>query len=371
MNTRKAVKEAAEEANIKGSGLTNTAKITIWYTMFLVLISGSLMGAIIYVYNHKGGLGEDAELNIFAILLPAILALAAFGGYLITRQSFAPVRKIIETTDEITKDGDLSRRIPIGKSRDEIYDLAKSFNTMFDRLEDMVRREKQFTADASHELRTPIAVIQSQSEYAMEDEDYAAEAVNVINRESRKMSSLITSLLMISRSDAGRMIPDIELTDASELIREILLIKKAAADELHVRIEVNLPEVLDIRTDDEMLARIVVNLVDNALKYGRHPYGTIRISGYLQENDFVLTVSDDGEGIKEEDMERVWERFYQVDESRSGESSSGLGLSIVQSLVNSLGGSAVLLGKEESELGGASFRIRIPADGDIKRQTKQ
>ena len=365
LNTPQREKEAPKE---KTSGLSNTARITIWYTVFLVLISASLSGAILLLHNARGSLDVDAEMKFFAILLPVIILLAALGGYLITRQAFAPVRKIIETTDEITKDGDLSRRIPLGKTRDEIYDLGKSFNGMFDRVEELVNREKQFTSDASHELRTPIAIIQSQSEYAMEDHEYAPQAAGVINREARRMSSLLTNLLMISRSDSGRMMPEVGPTDAAELIYGIAHVKEGVAKDLGVKIEVDLPEELDIITDDEILARVVINLVDNALKYGKHPDGRIKISGGLEGPDFVFTVSDDGNGVKEEDKERIWERFYQADSSRTGGQSAGLGLSIVQSLVKALGGRAMLLNKEESELGGATFEIRIPADGRLPAQ---
>ena len=353
---------STEEEPREISGMTNTARITIWYTVFLVLISASLIGVIFYIHNSRHDLSSGTEMNIFLILLPIIILLAALGGYLITRQAFAPVRKIIETTDEITKDGDLGRRIPLGNSRDEIYELARSFNGMFDRLEQLVKREKQFTADASHELRTPIAVIQAQSEYAMEDNEYAPQAVSVINRESRKMSSLITNLLMISRSDSGRMVPDIGPTEAAEIIRGIVHVKQDMADELGVKLQADIPEELNIQTDDEIFARIVINLVDNALKYGKHPDGTVKVSAKLYGGTLIIRVSDDGEGVKEEDRARIWERFYQSESSRSREGSAGLGLSIVQTLVKALGGSVRLLEKKDSELGGASFEVRLPVE---------
>lgn len=353
---------AREEKTREPSGMTNTARITIWYTVFLVLISVSLTVVIFYIHETRHDISGGTEVKFFLVLLPIIIIMAAFGGYLITRQSFAPVRKIIETTNKITKDGDLSRRIPLGNSRDEIYDLARSFNGMFDRLEQLVKREKQFTSDASHELRTPIAVIQAQSEYAMEDKEYAPQAACVINRESRRMSSLLTNLLMISRSESGRMAPDIGPTDAAEIILGIAHVKQSMADELGVKILVDIPEELNIQTDEEIFARIVINLVDNALKYGKHPDGIVKISADLKGGTLVIRVSDNGEGIKEEDRERIWERFYQAESSRTGGGSAGLGLSIVQTLVNALGGSVRLLEKEESELGGADFEIRLPVE---------
>ena len=453
----------------KGSSFSITARITIWYAIFLVLISASLMGVLFHMYNERGRMtaetklikvveevsglisddgdefifddkiqyyfkeayisvykrdGEmivgrlprkinafpplntesvqnttdstdtewyvyDANLRVegkdlyirgmmssvgdigassfevmmFAVLLPIIVLLAALGGYLITRQAFAPVREIIKTTDEISKDGDLSRRIPHGKSRDEIYELSSSFNGMFDRIEDMVNREKQFTSDVSHELRTPISIIRAQSEFAMEDKEYAEEAAGIINRESQRMGRLISNLLTIARSDSGRMTPEITHVDVSELLEEIVEARTPAAGKGGTRIELDIEPGIEMDTDEIMLARMVANLIDNAIKYGKPADGSegiIRVSVRREGDQMICRVSDNGEGIKEEDRERIWERFYQADAARTEGNSSGLGLSIIMAFAKVLGAEARLLEKEESELGGASFELRIP-----------
>lgn len=298
-------------------------------------------------------------MTLITAIMPVIIILAAIGGFLITRGAFAPVREIIRTTEEITEDGDLSRRIPLGKSRDEIYELSESFNEMFDRVEELVKREKQFTADVSHELRTPLAIIQAQSEYAMEDETYVNEAVGIINRESRRMNELISKLLMIARSDSGRMEMQIEEVSLSELLREIAEIKRPLAEEAGQSIETNIADDIILETDEDMLARIVVNLVDNAIKYGKKDGGRILISAFSDGGNVVCRVSDDGEGISPENREKVWERFYRTDEARTIGDSTGLGLAIVVALAKTLGAEVELLDEKNSELGGASFEIRL------------
>ena len=312
--------------------------------------------------NDKGGAGPF-EISVFAVLLPIIVLLAALGGYLITRQAFAPVRKIIETTDEISRDGDLSRRIPLGKSRDEIYDLSNSFNGMFDRIEDMVNREKQFTSDVSHELRTPISVIRAQSEFAMEDKEYAVQAASVINRESQRIGRLISNLLTIARSDSGRMVPEIAHVDVSELLEEIVEARVPTAGQGGTKIVLDIEPGIEMDTDEIMLARMVANLIDNAIKYGKPADGSegiIKVSVRRDGDYMICRVSDNGEGIKEDEREKIWERFFQSDAARTAGNSSGLGLAIITAFAKVLGAEARLLEKEESELGGASFEIKVP-----------
>lgn len=137
-------------------------------------------------------------LKFAAVALPALVVIAALGGYFITRRAFGPVRNIVDTASEISRDGDLSRRIELDDSqktsKDEIYSLAGTFNGMFDSLQESFEKEKRFTSDVSHELRTPLSVIISQSDYALDDVEYREKALNVINREARRMSNLVNRL---------------------------------------------------------------------------------------------------------------------------------------------------------------------------------
>lgn len=319
------------------------------------------------ISDTRGEGVRSFEQMVFAILLPIVLIMAALGGYLITRSAFAPVRKIIDVTDEIRDEGNLSRRIPLGTQRDEIYELGESFNDMFERIEDMVQREKQFTSDVSHEIRTPISVIQSQSEFALEDPEYGPKALQVINNECRKMTALISNLLMIARSESGRMEPEIETVNLNDLIGGVVEIKRPMANEVGTSLELDLVEgdEMIIETDEGMLTRILLNFVDNAIKYGKQPGGRVLIRARIIDEEFICRVSDNGGGIPEEDRERIWERFYRTDVARSSANSTGLGLAIVSALVAALGGTVRLLPSDQAELGGSTFEFRLPVNPNL------
>ena len=334
-----------------------------------------LEGKKLYVRGMINGSvieGRSAyEQTLFIITIPIIILLASISGYFITRRAFAPVREIINTTNEIEKDADFSRRIPLGNSRDEIYELSESINRMFDKIEDVVGREKQFTSDVSHELRTPITVIRSLSEYAMEDSEYVPKALEVINRESRRMTSLISNLLMLARSDAGRLKPNYETLDLSEVVEDIVAMKEKDAEDSGVKMELRAGEILPVSTDRDMATRIMLNLLDNAIKYVTKPGGRVIVDIHRDGDDIVCLVADNGEGIPSEEADKIWQRFYRRDKTRSGEDSTGLGLAMTESLSKALGGSTRLLDEEETarvwneldpseESYGAVFEFRLP-----------
>lgn len=310
--------------------------------------------------------------RFFLVSLPVLMILAAAGGWLITRQTLSPLRGLIKVTDEIRLEGDLSKRVPEAESSDEISALTRSFNSMFDSIEAVVDREKQFTSDVAHELRTPLAVIRSQSEYAMEDPGYAPEAAAVINRESRRMSDLVSRLLMLARSDAGRLEPASERTDLAELLCEVT--EQAAEGAAEKGVEVTFrnasgkPAVY-VMSDADLIIRIILNLTDNAVKYGRHPGGRVEVRLALSGDGraAICTVADDGEGIDRAERQKIWQRFYQSDAARSRGDSAGLGLSMAESLAKALGGSIRYVDEEDradGELEGAVFELELPLPPD-------
>lgn len=319
-------------------------------------------------------------LRFLLIALPGFVLLAVLGGRAITRRAFRPLRDIISTTEDIRADADVSRRIPLGENRDELYELTCSINGMFDSIEDVLDREKQFTSDVSHELRTPIAVIQSQSEFALGDEEYREKALKTINRQAKSMSSLVNRLLTLSRSDAGTLHIKHEYIDFSELLTDIVEQQQIAAEDENIEITADIRHGIYVNADEEMLIRIILNLISNAMKYGRTPAATeqpqtgtdaqavegsgSRPAGIIhvslrEENGFAAcTVADEGPGIPEEEQSRIWDRFYQIERSRSSsDSSAGLGLSMVRALAKAMGGT-VSLKSEEGQ--GAAFTVKLP-----------
>lgn len=334
-------------------------------------------GEVWYVYDSlfevddkfvwvRGVVKDFAEQSTFTfimrlagIALPGLVIAAALGGYIITRRAFRPVRDIIETVEDITADGNLSRRVRIEEehveTNDEIYKLAGTFNEMFDKLEKTFEQEKQFTSDVSHELRTPLAVIISQSDYAMEDEEYREKALGKINKEARRMSTLVNRLLTLSRSDSGRLVLEKDQVDLSEVCEMVAEQQAIVAEDKNISIETDIAEDITITGDEAMIMRILLNLMDNAVKYGRED-GKVTLT-LTEENGYaVCSVEDDGIGISEEDLEKIWERFYRVEASRS-EEGAGLGLAMVAALTKAHGGSVDVTSKPGE---GSRFIVKFP-----------
>ena len=276
-------------------------------------------------------------------LLPLLALLSIAGGYVITRRSFLPVQQIAQTAEKISEGGDLSQSLDIGPGSDEIHMLADTFNGMFARLEKSFESERQFTSDASHELRTPTAVIMAQSQYALEladsEEEYR-ESLEVIHRQSHRMNDIINQLLFFTRLDQGTEPIRKEPCDLSALLEDIADEQSMVSQRgitLHAQIE---PGVT-ASVDRNLFTRMVNNLISNAYKYGKDG-GNIWLSlKRTDDGSAALSVKDDGIGISRENLEKIWNRFYQVDPSRSEESAGGglgLGLSMVRQIAGLLGG---------------------------------
>ena len=307
--------------------------------------------------------GEGAQTSrnvvvLAAVALPLLLVLAGAGGYLIARRAFRPLDQMAATASAISQGSDLSARIPVSKRDDEFSRLAGTFNQMLERLERSFQAEEQFAADASHELRTPVSVILSACEYAEkydETPEERRETMEMIHRQSRRMSALISQLLSMTRMEQGTEAVRWEPLDLAALARG-LAAEPAFAGE---PITQNLSPA-EVTGDSQLLERLLRNLLENALRYGHRPGEEPQITvttGRAGEEAF-LTVADRGPGIPEEEQEKVWQRFYRGDPSRTGEEGTGLGLSLARQIAQLHGGSLTL----ESRPGeGCAFTLRLPA----------
>ena len=298
------------------------------------------------------------------LVLPVFVVLAAVCGYLLTRRAFAPVRQITQTAREIGAGNDLSRRIGLTGRKDEIYTLAAEFDAMFARLEEAFDREKQFTDDASHELRTPTAVILSQSEYALENTDPQGEtraALESIHTQAARMASLLSQLLMLARADKGRQVVQRETVDLSELAAMVAETEAEQAAGQNITVETDLEPGVTVQGDETLLMRLLINLTENAIHYG-HPGGHVKLTLRRHDREAVGTVEDDGIGIAAEDQEKIWQRFWQADPARSG-GGAGLGLSMVRWIAAAHGGRVTV----QSEPGkGSVFTFWIPCEKNEK-----
>ena len=268
------------------------------------------------------------------LLIFIFIVLAGIGGYLILYQAFKPVTKIQSTAKEIAESKDFSRRIGLEHGEDELHSLATTFDGMLDKIEASFNKEKQFTSDASHELRTPISVILSECEYAEEcvdNVDDFKEVVTSIKTQAVKMSKLVSELLMISRMDNNRLKLNFEDTDISELLTFVCE-EQVEIQTKKISLIQNIEPNIICKVDRLLITRLFINLISNAYQYSDENT-KILVSLMRENNKVIFSVEDEGIGIAEEDIEKIWNRFYQVNPSRTsedGSGSSGLGLSMVK-----------------------------------------
>lgn len=286
--------------------------------------------------------GLSIVIKLAMLLLPLFVILIALGGYYIIYRAFVPVEKMRETAREIAESNDLSRRINLGKGNDEIYQLADTFDQMLERIQETYEREKQFTSDASHELRTPISVIITQTEYSLRHENPVGElreSLETILAQSRKMSRMISQLLMLARADQGREKIEKEKVNLSELIELIADEERERAEDKSIQIIAECHPGIYLEGDKTLLMRCFMNLIENAITYGKEG-GNIWITLDKQDESVRGYIKDDGIGIHEADLPRIWERFFRADTSRtsSEKGSSGLGLSMVKWIIEAHGG---------------------------------
>lgn len=327
-----------------------------------------------YVYNKTIELGDygkvwirgvmpnigqssaiETVIQISFVILPFFLILSAIGGYIITKNAFTPIEKIRRIAEKINEGNDLSQRINLGKGDDELHTLANTFDVMFDRLQTSFENEIQFTSDVSHELRTPITVILTQAEYGKDSissvED-AQKSFGIIEKEGQKMSKLVSQLLTLARMERGRQKLNIENINLSELLEIIIETQTLSAKTKNIKFVTKIMPEIYANIDEMMIMRVFTNLISNAISYGKQN-GTITVELFLQENRIVSKISDDGIGISEDKLDKIWLRFYQVDPSKNGDN-SGLGLSMVKKIIELHKGEIFV----ESELGkGTTFTI--------------
>ena len=303
---------------------------------------------------------EDDKLTTVAglslIVMPLLLIFAILGGYMIANRVLRPIKQITAAATEISNGRDLKKRIDIGPGNDELHRLANTFDEMFERLDKSFEAERQFTSDASHELRTPVSVIRAQCEYTLEQDrerDEYREAMEVISRQSRKMSRLVEDMLSFTRLEQKAENYPLKPLDFSALVISISE-DLALLREKNITLTCEVENGIMVNGNCELLSRLLTNLVVNAYRYGCED-GHINVCLSRQGGNIQLTVADDGIGMTSEQTEKIFNRFYQADPSRSGQG-TGLGLAMAQEIAQIHGGSIVV----ESELGkGSKFIFKI------------
>ncbi len=295
------------------------------------------------------------------ILMAVVLLLcAALIGYRMLRKALYPIYTMNQMVNDITNSSDLSLRLPEATAKDELSCLTETFNYMLNHLEEMFKRETEFTSDAAHELRTPISVIISHCEYCLEELDLSAELreeLEIISRKASAMSDLVSQLLMIARNEGGSYRPDFEETDLNVLIETVLdeLGEKAQACGITLRFQYE-EEHTVIVCDFNLVMRMLINLIGNGIHYGR-PNGHVTVKLEKGEKGCWIRVRDDGIGIPAECVDKIWNRFYQVDESHNRSEGFGLGLPMVKWIAELHGGRAEV--KSMLDIG-SIFSVYLP-----------
>ncbi len=261
-----------------------------------------------------------------AAFLPCIL-IAGAGGLFIAGRALAPVKKITDAAKTIEK-GNLSGRIDLYGGKDEVGELAATFNNMAAGLQKAFDREARFTSDVSHELRTPVTVILAHAEEALDntDAESAMHALRVIRKKGIQMQNMISAMLTLAR---GNKEPERQRVDLSLITEDAA--SEAQANAAGITVEKDIEPGIVLMGDQLLLIRLIVNLLDNAVRYNRQD-GHIKVVLRAESGRALLTVSDNGRGIAPEDLPHIFERFYRADKARSGEG-SGLGLAIVEWIV--------------------------------------
>jgi two-component system, OmpR family, sensor kinase len=296
----------------------------------------------------------------FALGLPLIVALAIGGGYLLMRRALRPVDEIRQKAAQITS-RNLSERLPVVHTGDEVERLATDLNRMIERLEESFLQINRFSADASHELRTPLTVLQGELEsIAQGGQRLPADVRDTIGsalEETQRLAKIVENLLGISRLEAGEARKQPERLDFAELARSTADQMRLLAEEKHIVLNCDGAELVEVEADPSRLKQVVVNLLDNAIKYTPEG-GTVRVSVERRNNHAILQVADTGIGISPADKPHIFDRFYRADKARSRQmGGTGLGLSIVRSICLAHGGQVTV---ESAEGQGTVFNVEIP-----------
>ncbi len=323
-------------------------------------VEGTQFTMVIY-HDITFMLLEVVVIGAAAILLflVSLLTIYVRGSYL-TRKAFGVLDELIIKANNISSQN-LNLRLNVSDSADEVIDFAVTFNRMMDRIERAYEKQNQFVSDASHELRTPIAVIQGYARmlerWGKDDKEILQESIEAINKESKNMQDLVDKLLFIARNDKDTLVLVKKQFDMSELIQE--LVRDTLMLETRHEIKSIIRPDVKVYGDRDRIKQTLRIFVDNAIKY-TEPGGTITLKLDVEDNQAVAVVSDTGIGIPEKDLSNIFDRFYRVDTARErNKGGHGLGLSIARIIVLRHGGRI----KVASKVGeGTRFSIFLPME---------
>jgi heavy metal sensor kinase len=298
----------------------------------------------------------------FAWVIPLAVVLASAGGYFLARKSLAPVVAMSTQAERIGA-ANLHERLPVHNPRDELGQLAASFNQLLERVAESFERQKRFVADASHELRTPVAILRGESEVALSRAERTAteyrESLSLVHSEARRLSRIVEDLFTLTRADAGQYPLEPRDFYLDELVADCVHATRALAQAKRITLSCDMIEDLPIHADEGLLRRLILNLLDNAIKY-TPPCGSISVSSSRSVGEYSVSIKDTGPGIPGDLQPKIFERFFRVDKARAhsdANGGAGLGLSIARWIAEAHHGRLILT---QSDSGGSTFTAFLP-----------
>ena len=330
------------------------------YYMYDVYVDMDVTGLWVRgVISTESRSGVMHTINILtAVLLPCLLVVTVAGGWGIAHLTFRPMEQIIGAADAINDDRDLSARIGLKRGPVEMRRLSRSFDSLFARLEKSFHAERQFTSDASHELRTPITVILAECDRARrkcETKEDFLQSITVIEEQGQRMSHLVQELLGLTRLQQGTTRYPLQKADlsgfAAACCEEFM-----PADDRGITLTTDIQPEVQATFNPSLMQRALYNLLQNAYKYGK-PGGHITVTVRPEGRGAAISVADDGIGIDKVDQDKIWQRFWQADPSRGEDGGSGLGLSMVQEIALFHGGQATV---DSTPGQGSTFTLTLP-----------
>ncbi|MEO8449850.1 MAG: ATP-binding protein [Gemmatimonadota bacterium] len=303
--------------------------------------------------------------EIFLIAIPLLVLCAGTGGYVLAKRSLAPVASMGAQAAQITA-SNLDQRLPVGGA-DELAGLARVVNDLLDRLEGSFAQQRRFVADASHELRTPAAILRTEADVTLSrdhrpEAEYRASAT-VMQDAARRLARIVDELFLLARADAGHLVAHHDALYLEDLVHDAARAVHAVADQRAVRIELRSLVEAPSRGDSDLLGRLLLNLLDNAIKHSPEG-GTVEVDMKRSNAHCAISVVDAGPGIPPAAREQIFERFFRVDTARSRSESSatsgaGLGLAIARRIAEMHAGRLELA---ESRPGRTEFRLTLPVE---------
>lgn len=302
--------------------------------------------------------------SIYLVIVPLALIITGFGGYFLARKSLAPVLDMSVQAETISATN-LHERLPVKNEKDELGKLAQAFNALLKRLDNSFEQQRRFMADASHELRTPLAIVRGESEVALSKENRPSEelreSLSIVHDESKRLTKIVEDLFTLARADSGQLKLKFTKIYLEELLQDCVRAVQVLAKKRNIALELNIYEEMSVVGDEQLLRRLFLNLLDNAIKYN-HDGGKVCVSSEKESNGYRILIADTGIGIPVAEQEEVFGRFYRADQARSrpedtATSGSGLGLSIAKWIAGQHRGTLEIVSSSEK---GSVFAVQLP-----------